>query len=77
MQEDQMGRKYLRPQTAAERYDVTVSTVWRWANEARFAYLGFPKFRKIGPNTSVALVAEFDDFDERRIAADKTAKVKA
>lgn len=63
-----MATKFSRVSTVARRYDTTPSTIWRWANEPRFAHLGFPRPVKIGPNTSVWNDAELDEYDARRMA---------
>ena len=60
--------QFLRVNAVARRYDVTASTIWRWANEERFAHLNFPKFIKFGPNTAAIDEAALDRFDVERIA---------
>ena len=63
-----MASSFSRVKTVAARYDNTVSTIWRWTNEPRFAYLKFPKPIKIGPNTTVFADEELDEYDRRRLA---------
>lgn len=63
-----MAKKYLRPKQVAERYSVTVSTVWRWAREERFAHLNFPKAVPIGPSAMAFDSDELDAYDARRTA---------
>ena len=47
-----MGKSYSSDRKVAIRYDVHRATPWRWANDPRYAYLNFPKPKKIGPNTT-------------------------
>jgi len=63
----------------AERYGVSISTPWRWANEKRFEYLNFPKPVPYGPNTSGISEAELDAYDAERVAKrdDVAARVTA
>ena len=68
MQEDAMSSGFLRVNAVADRYDVAASTIWRWANEKRFAYLNFPKPVPIGPNTTAWTVEELDAHDAARVA---------
>lgn len=68
-----MARSYLRDKAVAKRYNVSRSTLWRWAHEPRFADLNFPKPYKIGPNTSVWDEAELDAWDAERKAQTNTA----
>ena len=64
-----MGRKFSRAKSVAFRYDTTPSTIWRWAREARFAHLNFPKPIKIGPNTTAWDDNDLDRYDAARITA--------
>ena len=64
-----MSRKFSRAKSVAERYDTTPSTIWRWAHEARYAHLKFPKPIKIGPNTTAWNDDDLDRYDAVRIAA--------
>ena len=64
---------FLRASSVAHRYDVTYSTIWRWANEERFAHLKFPKPIAIGPNARAWDVAELDAYDKRRRALREAA----
>ena len=68
-----MGRKFLRAKSVAARYDATASTIWRWAHEARYAYLNFPKPVKIGPNTTAWAEDDLERYDTRRIEASREA----
>ena len=61
-----MARKYLRVGAVAERYDVSSSSIWRWANEARFAFLDFPRPVAIGLQARAWVVDELDAYDARR-----------
>ncbi len=62
------GRKFLRVNAVARRYDTTTSTIWRWSREARFAHLNFPKPVKLGPNTTAWSIDELLRYDAERIA---------
>ncbi len=62
------GRKFLRANAVALRYDTTASTIWRWSRVARFAHLNFPKPIRLGPNTTGFSVDELDAYDAERIA---------
>ena len=64
-----MGQQFLRVKRVAERYDTSPSTIWRWANEKRFEYLGFPRPIKIGPHTTGFELSALDKFDAERKAA--------
>ena len=63
-----MARKYLRAGRVAARYDVSTSTIWRWAGEKRFASLGFPRPVPIGPQARAWEIGELDAYDARRAA---------
>lgn len=63
-----MSKGFSRPRAVAQRYQVHPSTLWRWCNEARFAYLNFPKPVPIGPNITAWSNAELDEYDARRQA---------
>ena len=69
--------QFLRVNSVARRYDTTPSTIWRWANEERFAHLNFPKPVPLGPNTRGWDVAELDSYDETRRALREDASVDA
>ena len=61
-----MPKSYSSDRKVGERYDVNRVTPWRWANDPRYEYLGFPKPKKLGPNTSRWDDAELDEYDARR-----------
>ncbi len=63
-----MSKKILRMKKVAERYGVSISTPWRWANEKRFEYLNFPKPVSYGPNTSGIAEDALDAYDAERVA---------
>ena len=73
MREEMAMTQFLRASAVAHRYDTTASTIWRWANEERFADLNFPKPIPLGPNTRGWDVAELDAFDESRRSLRDTA----
>ena len=68
MREEYSVAQFLRVNAVAHRYDTTNSTIWRWAREARFAHLNFPKPVKLGPNTTAWAVDELDAYDAGRVA---------
>ena len=68
-----MGQRFLRVKRVAERYDTSPSSIWRWANEKRFEYLGFPRPIKIGPHTTAWAESDLDAWDVKRAAADAVA----
>ena len=68
MRERPMSKKILRMKKVAERYGVSISTPWRWANEKRFEYLNFPKPVSYGPNTSGIAEDLLDAYDAERVA---------
>lgn len=47
------------------RYNVSRITPWRWARDVE----GFPKPRKLGPNTSRWNASELDEYDRRKLEA--------
>ena len=61
-------KRYSRDKAVAERYDNSRSTIWRWANDPRYAYLKFPKPIKIGPGVTAWDDDHLDQFDARRAA---------
>ena len=63
-----MARKYLRAGAVAARYDVSTSTIWRWAGEERFASLGFPRPVPIGLHARGWDIDELAAYDARRVA---------
>ncbi len=63
-----MSKKILRMKKVAERYGVSISTPWRWANEKRFAHLNFPKPVPYGPNTSGISEDLLDAYDAEHVA---------
>ncbi len=69
MREDFLVTQFLRVNAVARRYDVTASTIWRWAHEERYAHLNFPKPISFGPNTTAFDEAALDRFDAERIAS--------
>ncbi len=63
------GRKtYSTVSQVAARYQKSRSTIWRWANEERFAELHFPKPILMGPNSELWDDDELDEYDARRAA---------
>ena len=54
-----------------KRYQTSQSTIWRWANEPRFAHLNFPKPVKLGPNTTRWDDSDLDRYDAERKAAER------
>ena len=46
-----MPTKFVSDQFLAERYQKNRRTIWRWANDPRYAHLGFPAPKAVGPNT--------------------------
>ena len=62
------ARKYLRAGRVAARYDVSTSTIWRWAGEERFASLGFPRPVPIGLQARGWDIDKLDAYDVRRTA---------
>ena len=60
--------QFLRVNAVARRYDVTASTIWRWAHEKRFEHLNFPKPIAFGPSTTAFDEAALNRFDAERIA---------
>ena len=58
--------EFLSPTRVAERYGKTVSTIYRWANEPRFAHLNFPKPIKIGDKSTVWSVPALEGWDAER-----------
>ena len=58
-----MAKTYSSVRHVADRYDVSPSTIWRWAKEPRFAYLKFPKPEKPGPNTTRWDDDKLDQYD--------------
>ena len=63
-----MARKYLRAGRVAARYDVSTSTIWRWAGEERYSCLGFPRPVAIGLQARGWDIDELDAYDARRVA---------
>ena len=63
-----MTKHFSRVRTVAVRYDVHPATIWRWSNEKRFAFLGFPRPVKIGPQAQAWDDDELDEYDARRAA---------
>ena len=60
-----MAKSFSSDRTVASRYGVDRVTIWRWANEPRYKDLGFPKPKKVGPNTTRWDDAELDRYDDR------------
>ncbi len=59
-----MAKSYSSDRAVAKRYQVDRATIWRWANDPRYAYLKFPKPRKFGPNTTRWDDDDLDQHDE-------------
>ena len=63
-----MSKSYSSDRRVAQRYGVDRATIWRWANDPRYADLKFPAPTKIGPNTTRWDDAQLDQFDAERHA---------
>ena len=63
-----MSKSYSSDRRVAQRYGVDRATIWRWANDPRYAYLKFPKPQKIGPNTTRWDDERLDQHDAARDA---------
>ena len=61
-----MAKHFSRVRAVATRYDVHPATIWRWSNEERFAFLGFPRPVKIGPKARAWDDDELDRYDQTR-----------
>lgn len=70
-----MGKRYSSDRTVARRYGVDRATIWRWANDPRYAHLGFPKPDKYGDNTTRWDDDRLDQYDAIRhtLTEDATA----
>ena len=60
--------KILRRSKTAERCDVALITVDRWADDPRYAHLNFPKKVHLGDNSCGFVEAEVDAWLEARAA---------
>ncbi len=72
-----MSKSYSSDRRVAQRYGVDRATIWRWANEPRFAHLGFPKPDKFGPNTTRWDDDRLDQYDAERHALSEPADASA
>ena len=63
-----MGKSYSSDRAVAKRYGVDRATIWRWANDPRYAYLKFPRPFALGPNTTRWDDDRLDQFDAERLA---------
>ncbi len=61
-----MSKSYSSDRRVAQRYGVDRATIWRWANDARYADLKFPPPIKFGPNTTRWSDDQLDQFDAER-----------
>jgi predicted DNA-binding transcriptional regulator AlpA len=59
--------KILRKKTTAERLDVSIRTIDRWARDPKYTHMGFPKLVPLGTNSVGFLEHEVDAFLEQRV----------
>ena len=68
-----MGKSFSSDRAVARRYGIDRATVWRWANDPRYADLNFPPPVKIGPHTTRWSDDQLDQYDAERHALSEDA----
>lgn len=56
------GDRILSPKKTAERFDKHRATIMRWANDPRFAHLGFPRPVQLADGAVGFFEAELDEW---------------
>ena len=68
-----MGKSYSSDRAVARRYGIDRATVWRWANDKRYADLGFPRPIVLGPHTTRWDDDSLNQYDAERRALSEDA----
>lgn len=61
--------KYLSVKDLAERFSVSVPTIWNWAGDGPYSISGFPKPVKLGPQIVRWKLPDIEAWEESRESA--------